>query len=227
MNGTDSFSDNVLEFYRTLHLNRRLPAGVSFMNPFRDEKAFDVTRKFYTKFYNDTNTRKFIIGINPGRFGGGITGIPFTDPINLEVHCGIPNDFQKKPELSSTFIYMMINAYGGTTRFYNDFFITALSPLGFVKDGKNLNYYDLPKLKAAVEPFVIDCLEKQLTLNVSRDRVYCLGEGENYRYLTGLNQRHKFFREVIPMPHPRFIMQYKRKSLQQYIDRYVEALGIN
>ncbi len=39
--------------------------------------------------------RYLILGINPGRFGGGITGIPFTDPIRLQNICGIENDFQK------------------------------------------------------------------------------------------------------------------------------------
>ena len=222
---TNSFSDSVLDFYKGLKLRRRLPIGVSYMNPFTDAAAFGVTREFYQKYYNDTNPRRIILGINPGRFGGGITGVPFTDPINLELHCGIPNEFPKKPELSSTFIYMMINAYGGPDKFYGNYFITALSPLGFVKDGKNLNYYDIPELKTAVEPFVIECLKEQLSWNVERDRVWCLGEGENFRYLTGLNEKYKFFREIIPLPHPRFIMQYKRKSLQQYIDRYVGTLG--
>lgn len=219
-----SFSDAVLTFYQNLELNRRLPAGVSYMNPFLDKTAFDVTTRFYQTFYNDTNTRRIILGINPGRFGGGITGIPFTDPINLELHCGIPNDFQKKPELSSTFIYMMIDAYGGTKKFYKDYFISALSPLGFIKDGKNLNYYDIPKLKTAVEPFVIDCLQKQLSMNVNRVRAYCLGEGQNFKYLNGLNEKYNFFQEIIPLPHPRFIMQYKRRTLQEYIQRYVDTL---
>ncbi len=224
MTTADSFSNAVLNFYQNLNLNRRLPAGVSYMNPFLDKTAFDVTTRFYQTFYNDTNTRRVILGINPGRFGGGITGIPFTDPINLELYCGIDNNFQKKPELSSTFIYMMIDAYGGAKKFYKDYFITALSPLGFIKDGKNLNYYDIPKLKTAVEPFVIDCLEKQLSMNIDRVRAYCLGEGENFKYLNSLNQKHNYFQEIIPLPHPRFIMQYKRKMLQEYIQRYVETL---
>lgn len=224
MTSVRNFSDAVLDFYQSLRLTRKLPAGVSYMNPFSHEPAFDVTSKFYRKFYNDTHIRHMILGINPGRFGGGITGIPFTDPINLDLYCGIPNEFPKKPELSSTFIYLMINAYGGVEKFYKDHFITALSPLGFVKNGKNLNYYDIPALKSAVEPFVIGCLKKQLTLNVDRQRAYCLGEGENYRYLTGLNQKYQFFSEIIPLPHPRFIMQYKRKMLQEYVDRYVRTL---
>ena len=79
---------------------------------------------FYEKYYNDNNERYAFFGINPGRFGGGVTGIPFTDPIRLEKICGIPNDFEKKQELSSVFIYDMIDAFGGAAKFYKRFYIS-------------------------------------------------------------------------------------------------------
>lgn len=217
-------SDQILEFYQSLKLNAKLPKGVGFMNPYQDGKTFEITTLFYRKFYQDTAARKVILGINPGRFGGGITGIPFTDPINLEKYCGIENDFQKKPELSSTFIYRMIEVFGGVEKFYSSFYISALSPLGFVKEDKNLNYYDIPRLQLAVEPFIISCIQKQLSFNIRRDQAFCLGEGENYKYLVKLNQHHHFFEEIIPLPHPRFILQYKRKLLDEYIGKYLSAL---
>ena len=34
--------------------------------------------------------------VSGGRFGGGITGIPFTDPYNLYNHCGIKSNLEKK-----------------------------------------------------------------------------------------------------------------------------------
>src|SRR5690242_4013145 len=89
----------ILEFYQKLSLKFPLPAGVEVMNPFADKDSWPITSLFYNKFYNDTSRRVFIFGINPGRFGGGITGIPFTDPIRLETVCGISNSFQKKAEL--------------------------------------------------------------------------------------------------------------------------------
>jgi len=217
-------SEQILEFYQNLNLKARLPKGVGFMNPYQDKKSFEITRIFYPNYYSDTFARKMIFGINPGRFGGGITGIPFTDPVNLEKYCGIKNDFQKKPELSSTFIYQMIEAFGGPEKFYSSFYISALSPLGFVKEDKNLNYYDIPKLQSAVEPFMISCIEKQLVFNINRDQAFCLGEGVNYKYLVKLNQQHHFFSEIIPLPHPRFILQYKRKQLNEYIGRYLSSL---
>jgi len=49
------------------------------MNPFRENpEALIVSGKFYKKYYNDNNPRFLILGINPGRFGAGVTGIPFT-----------------------------------------------------------------------------------------------------------------------------------------------------
>jgi len=218
------FDLNILEFYKSLQLKVKLPKGVSFMNPYLDTKTFETTTLFYQKFYHDNEERKIIFGINPGRFGGGVTGIPFTDPINLERFCGIENHFDKKPELSSSFIYQMIDTYGGVEMFYKSVYFSALSPLGFVREKKNLNYYDVPQLNKAVEPFMLECLRKQLNFNISKQKAYCLGEGENYRYLNGLNEKYNFFKEITPLPHPRFIMQYKRKHLMGFIDKYVGAL---
>ena len=71
--------------------------------------------------------------------GAGVTGIPFTDPLCLEQNCGIQNPFDKRPELSSDFIYRFISAYGSAESFYSKFLISSLCPLGFVRNGKNLN----------------------------------------------------------------------------------------
>ena len=38
--------------------------------------------------------------------------------------------------------------------FYANYFIGAVCPLGFMKDGKNINYYDDKKLQQAVTPFI-------------------------------------------------------------------------
>ena len=221
-----TFSKKILSFFKTLHLNVDLPSGIEVMNPFKDKTTFSLCDIFYNKYYNDNNNRHLILGINPGRFGGGITGIPFTDPIRLQNICGIENTFQKKQELSSVFVYEMIHSFGGPELFYNNFYISSISPLGFTKDNKNLNYYDDRNLESSIKDFVIDCLKKQIKFGLNTDIVYCFGEGKNLAYLTKLNNEMKFFEKIVALPHPRFIMQYKLKKKDEYIDRYLREFSV-
>ncbi len=220
-----NFADHILDFLFNLQLPFKLPAGISVLDVHRDQEIQKACKEFYNKFYDDNSKRHLLLGINPGRFGGGVTGIPFTDPIRLQNLCGIKNDFQKKQELSSVFIYEMIEAYGGVHCFYQEFYFSAISPLGFVKEGKNLNYYDDKILVARIEPFVVESLEKQLSFGIERDVCFCIGEGENLKYLVILNNKHKWFREIKPLSHPRFVMQYKLKQKSNYIQQYLNALS--
>src|SRR4051794_2176863 len=110
-------SSQILNFLFNLQLPIELPPGVEVMNPFSIEESARTVRAFYEKYYTDINPRYCIIGINPGRFGGGVTGIPFTDPIRLEKVCGIENKWPRKQELSSVFVYEMIEAFGGVRDF--------------------------------------------------------------------------------------------------------------
>src|SRR5688500_11453194 len=136
-----TLADQILSFYKSLKLSISLPEGVQVLNPFQNPDVFSLCEKFYRQFYNDSQPRKIIMGINPGRLGGGTTGIPFTDPVKLEKNCGISNSLPKKPELSADFIYTMIESFGGSQLFYSKFLFSSVSPLGFTKDGLNLNYY--------------------------------------------------------------------------------------
>lgn len=217
-------SKQILSFLLELDLKATLPKDVEVMNPFKNKDTYDICKKFYNKYYSDDKSRHLILGINPGRFGGGITGIPFTDPIRLASVCGIENSFQKKQELSSVFIYEMIASFGGAESFYNQFYITSLCPLGFTKHNKNLNYYDDKILESNIKDFVIQSLEQQLKFGAHCNVAFCLGEGKNFKYLSRLNNEMKFFDKIIPLPHPRFIMQYKLRKKDEYIERYLREL---
>lgn len=214
----------ILHFYRHLRPDFPLPEGVSIMNPYTNPETWKLASRFYEKFYSDMQPRALIFGINPGRHGAGVTGVPFTDPIRLDTACGIPNDWKKQAELSSQFIYAMIDAYGGTAAFYGRYFFTALSPLGFVRQGKNLNYYDDKQLMLDVEPFAVKCIRRQLETMPGYSVCYCLGEGTNYAYFRRLNEKHGFFSEIVPLPHPRWVMQYRRKKVDEYVRLYLERL---
>ena len=192
--------------------------------PYEDEETKRCMALFYEKYYKDENTRTFILGINPGRFGAGITGVPFTDPIRLR-NLGIENTFPKRQELSSVFIYDMIHACGGPKRFYSRYYIASLSPLGFIKGGKNYNYYDDRALAEAVRPFIIQNIETQISFGADLSKVYCLGQGKNYDFLQQLNQEYSWWEEVVPLPHPRWIMQYQLKQKIKYLQLYKKTIG--
>lgn len=219
------FGKKALKFYRNLRIDEALPDGVEVMNPYQRKMAFEVCRRFYEMFYNDDLKRYLILGINPGRNGAGITGIPFTDPVKLEQRFRISNDFQKKTELSADFIYTMIDAFGGAEKFFRKFFINSISPLGFIRGGKNVNYYDFPALRDALGPFIRKSMKSMLELNVHRSVAFCLGEGANFKYLQALNREMGYFEQIIPLAHPRFIMQYRRKRLPLYVEDYLQKLN--
>lgn len=224
-----TFAGKVIAFNRQVNFTGELPAGIRIMNPFKEnKKILSLSSLFYRKYYNDGNSRHLILGINPGRFGAGLTGIPFTDPKRLVEKCEIPFDGAPAHEPSSVFIYEMIDAFGGADLFYNKFYIHSVCPLGFtqaVKDGKeiNYNYYDSKELIKAVYPFIINNIRQQIALGVKTDICYCFGTGKNEKFLRGLNEAHGFFKEIIALEHPRFIMQYKSKSKQVYLEKYLDA----
>lgn len=218
-----TFSDHVINFYKQISLYIHLPE-IEVMNPYSNPVTFDLVTQFFQKYYADDQPRTFIFGINPGRHGAGVTGISFTDPVNLEKYCGISNQFPKKHELSSIFIYQVIEAYGGAEQFYKKFFITAVSPLGFVKNGKNINYYDQPDLRDAVYPFAIKCLEEQIRFGAKNQKAICVGGDKNFKFLNSINSELKLFKEIVPLEHPRYIMQYRRKSINEFLRKYLNAL---
>jgi hypothetical protein len=222
------FAEAVIQFYKELDYKGSLPPGTSVMNPFRDNpQIMPLISRFYYKYYNDNNRRYLILGINPGRFGAGVTGIPFTDSKRLNEKCGLSIPGMNTFETSSAYVYEMIDKYGGVEKFYNKFFISAVCPLGFTTlndKGKNVNYnyYDNKKLTEAVSDFIIENLTKQLEFGIEQDTCFCLGTGKNYKFLVELNNELHFFDKIVPLEHPRFIMQYKSKLKRFYIEKYLK-----
>jgi len=208
-----------------------LPEGISIMNPYKESaEALRCSSLFFNKYYVDDNKRYFIIGINPGRFGSGLTGVSFTDPKRLEEKCGIKSSLPRTHEPSSEFIYKMIDAYGGVEAFYARFYINSVCPLGFTQTNEkgrevNYNYYDRKDLQEAVYPFIIASLKKQIALGMETKLAFCLGFGKNYGFLQKLNKQYHFFENIVPLEHPRFIKQYKAKYEAEYIAKYLEAFN--
>jgi hypothetical protein len=108
------FADRVIFFNRELVFKGNLPDNFQVINPFIDNpETMVVMSRFYHKYYNDNKQRRLILGINPSRKGAGVTGVPFTDTKRLATVCGIEMKSAHTHEVSSVFVYDMIEAYGG------------------------------------------------------------------------------------------------------------------
>ena len=75
-----TFGTKVLDYYLNLKPDIKVPEGVEILYPYDNKETITQMKKFYSKFYSDKNKRIQIFGINPGRFGAGITGVPFYRP---------------------------------------------------------------------------------------------------------------------------------------------------
>ena len=221
-----TFAQHVIQYFANLTFNVALPDGVEAMNPYLQPSTMDAVTKYYTKFFNDTNPRTFIVGINPGRFGAGITGISFTDTVRLEQDCGISHELQPTTELSSEYIYSVIEQMGGPQAFFSRFYLTSLSPIGFTRDGKNYNYYDSPALLKATLPYMEQQLARQLAFGANPEVAFSLGSGKNLKYLREVNRRlGNPFREIVAINHPRYVMQYRRKHIDTEKQLLIDALN--
>lgn len=201
----------------------KLPSGIEVLNPYDDFKVQHLVNSFCEKFYSTNRARVLMVGINPGRKGAGLTGIPFTDTVALKESCGLKADLPQSSELSSRFIYRMIDAYGGVPKFYENVLLSALCPLGFVRKGKNFNFYDNGDVIDEVKPYIKQHLEMCIRAGVRTDVVVSLGI-KNGTFLEELNGEIQLFDRVIALEHPRFVMQYKSSQLNYYINQYLEAL---
>ncbi len=223
-----SFAVQVIEFNRTLHYTGKLPDDFQVLNPYLDNpETLEVMQQFYHKYYNDSNRRKFLLGINPSRHGAGVTGVPFTDTKRLQSICGIKMHSACTHEVSSVFVYDMIAEYGGPEEFYREVYINSPFPLAIVRKSKgnwvNANYYDDKALFNDVKDFIIDSLKKHLSLNLDASEVFIMGK-KNADFLAKINQEANLFGKMTVLEHPRYIQQYKSKEKQLYIDKYILAL---
>lgn len=225
-----TFAHKVLQFYKQLSYTEKLPHDIRIMNPFQDNpEILSIAALFYNKFYHDHHQRKLILGINPGRLGAGATGIPFTDTKRLQEICGIKIESINTYEPSSVYIYDLIHQYGGADKFYNDFYIGAVCPLGFVeKNNKqhwvNCNYYDSLELFEATEHFIIISLKQQIDFGIDTNTCFVLGK-KNAKFLQQINNKEKLFRSIVALDHPRYIQQYKSKQKDLYIAEYLSKLA--
>ena len=225
-----TFAQKVIEFNQQLDYSGNLPTDYRVINPFQNfPETASVMEQFYHKYYQDHQSRQFIIGINPSRHGAGVTGVPFTDTKRLASECGINMHSARTHEISSVFMYDLIQAYGGTKKFYERFYINSPFPLAIIRAKANnqwinANYYDEPRLFEQVKGFMIETLKKHISMGIDTREVFVLGI-KNAKYIHQINQQEKLFDTIHALEHPRYIQQYKFNQRKDYIVKFLQTFG--
>ncbi|MCB0791344.1 MAG: DUF4918 family protein [Flavobacteriales bacterium] len=227
---SDRLLDHVLSFSLE---GLKLPKDVRVLDPLKGPHAAEVRRivtRFHRRYYADNSPRLLMLGINPGRLGAGSTGLPFTDTKRCATDLGIPVKGLHTHEPSSDFFYRVVRAAGGPAAFYGQVYVHSLCPLGFTRKGPNggyvnLNYYDDKALEQTVTPFVEKWLRGLIDRGMRTDVAICIGTGKNAAYLGRLNERSHLFDRIVPVEHPRYIMQYKARSIPAYVEKYMRVLS--
>ncbi|MFC4507902.1 MULTISPECIES: uracil-DNA glycosylase family protein [Streptomyces] len=232
MNGPVTVARRILQFNEELaETTLDLPPGFTVINPFsgpRKERVREVTTAFYNKYYDDDKPRRLVLGSSPARRGTAVTGVPFEDAKLLESETGVDVDGYAVSRPSAGFLHDVISRYGGRGKFYADFVMSFVCPLGLVRTnakGKevNCNYYENKKLLEILHSFLVDTLERQLAFGTDTSVCYCIGSGENFAFLSKVNEGQRFFQRIAPLEHPRFITQYNRDREEEFAEKYLSA----
>ncbi len=211
----------IVPYYEQIRADWPVPADIELLDPYGKDDIRHLRQQFYDTYYNDSEPRQLWLGINPGRIGAGRTGIPFSDAVQLERYCGLEAPGPQTEELSAAFIFEVIQAAGGPGSFFQRVFIDSVSPMGYVRDGVNCNYYDQKDLFKGLQPRLEQHIE-ELLQRPGPDEIVLLGKGKNLKYF---RQLYNGDSRVIALPHPRWVMQYRRKDKARWIERYLEVLN--
>ena len=223
-------AQEILEFNDNLgRVSLEVLKGFNLINAFNGVNKDTVKRvlhKFYTKYYNDTDKRFVILGSSPARRGTALTGVPFEDVNHLQKDTGISLDAFGANKRSSSFLYEVMEEYGGRQNFYKQFYMSFVCPLGIEKinlkgNWVNCNYYENAALKKCLHTFIVDSLRCQIDFSIDTTVCFCIGSGENFKFLTNINDEYHFFDAIAPLEHPRFIMQYNADRKEEFIQKYV------
>lgn len=230
-----TFAERALQFYTWLANEKiKLPDGYRIINPFvgsDSERVQKVLNVFYRKYYSDTNSRRLILGSSPARRGSALTGVPFEEADRLKEITGIELNGFHLNKSSSSFLYEVIEEYGGFDIFYSKFYMNFVCPFGISKITPkgteiNSNYYENKALRDALYNLIVRSIRAQMECGIDSDICYCIGSGANFNFLSRVNDQYHFFNKIIPLEHPRFITQYNSGKKDEYKRKYLNAFEV-
>ena len=67
-------------------------------------------------------------------------------------------------------------------------------------------------------------MSTQIGFGAKREKAIILGK-KNAKYFMPINEEYKFFKNIVVLDHPRYIMQYRLKKIENYISKYLKELN--
>ena len=71
---------------------------------------------------------------------------------------------------------------------------------------------------------IVENVQRQIKFGARRDFAILLGK-KNADYFSSINDEYGFFKKILVLEHPRYIMQYKLKQIDGYINKYLRAIN--
>lgn len=178
---------------------------------------WDIVEQFYNRYYKTPYPKTVICGINPGKNGAGKTGIPFLDFSSVSKLLDSIN--KSDTERSAQFFYDVIKDIG-IEKFFNSFYVTNISWVGYMREHKNLNYYDLPQ---EIQNFILNAFQYEMKI-VSPTTIISLSQ--EVRSTIGKLYEGRTIEVDQYLPHPNYCAfpSNYQKCKKQYVDllsRYI------
>lgn len=173
-----------------------------------------VMNAFWSRLYSCDLPRQVICGLNPDLSDEYLPGVPFSDFQRL-ARC-MSEVERQDIEHSAPFFVKIIEAIG-VESFFQRFYVTNVSAVGYFKEGRKLNYYDLP---ADALEFVERCFVEEMEI-VRPQRVIALGrevEQTVMKLLPGIRLDY--------LPHPSWVMKQGGQEQQEWAEQYLSAMAV-
>lgn len=75
-----------------------------------------------------------------------------------------------------------------------------------------------------MQNFIIESIRTIISFGIDTSVCFCIGSGKNFSILNEINKKYNFFENIIPLEHPRYIMQYNSKNMETFFNKYLVAL---
>ncbi|MEY2342744.1 uracil-DNA glycosylase family protein [Acidithiobacillus sp. IBUN Pt1247-S3] len=188
--------------------------GISILQDFLPYRS--IAEQFWQQYIPEPLPQTVILGLNPGRLGAGLTGIPLLDFRSLASLFPDGRLPRNDTEPSANFFHRVVQNVGAE-KFYREFYVSNVSAVGYLRDNKNCNYHELPD---AAQRIVEERFVAEMAV-VAPKRIIALGrevEATVQRLFPDGSVR------ISHLPHPSWIMTYRLREAQSWVRRYTQML---